>query len=321
MKDLRIQEPTHFLPPNQMLPWSQEGPGTPGMERAREGSGSRRQEAAEACASDGRARWELASSLLGLLQDAAQAPQPGLVPAPLLGAGPPEAPALTGPGAGVRGSLEAVGAALVLPQDPFDVPHELPQLGLQLGSVPLVVEATVSPRADRVQLSQRPVVGLPQECPQQTAVQVFAPREHQDGAGQDARPEHLLEAPGHLLVLFGEPAELCHQEHRVRLWRGAGAGLANALSGPPRRRPAGQDVGGVDDLQLPPLPRTAPLLEGLGHRASAEPGLEHSPPEDAVSRGAFPAPGFSHQDEPQHLRGPFIPARPWKHQEKVGGRG
>ena len=128
--------------------------------------------------------------------------------------------------------------------------------------------------------------------------------------GQDVLPEHLLEAPSHPLVLFSEAAKLSHQEHRVRPWPGTGASLANALSSPPRRLPAGQDVGGVDDLQLPPRPRAAPLLEGLGHRASAELGLEHSPPEDAVSRGAFPTPGFSHQDEPQRLRGPFIPPQP-----------
>ena len=173
-----------------------------------------------------------------------------------------------------------------------------------------------------MQLGQRPVVGLLQVRLQRAAVQVFFPREHQDGAGQDALPEHLLEAPGHLLVLLGEAAELCHQEHRVRLRRGAGASLeADALSGPRPHSPGGQDVGGVDDLQLPPLPRAAPLLEGLGHRASAELGLEHSPPEDAVSSGAFPAPGFSHQDEPQRLRGPFITPQPWKHREKVGDRG
>ena len=98
-----------------------------------------RQEATEACASDECAERELASSLLGVLQDAVQAPQPGLVPAPLLGAQPPEAPALTGCGAGLRGGRGAEGG------DPFDVPHELPQLGLLLGSVPLVVEAAVSP--------------------------------------------------------------------------------------------------------------------------------------------------------------------------------
>ena len=103
-----------------------------------------RQEAMEACASDGCAERELASSLLGLLQDAVQAPQPGLVPVPLLGAQPPEAPALTGRGVGLRSGQGAVGTALVLPQDPFDLPHELPQLGLLLGSVPLVVEAAVS---------------------------------------------------------------------------------------------------------------------------------------------------------------------------------
>ena len=168
---------------------------------------------------------------------------------------------------------------------------------------------------------QRLVVGLLQVRLQRAAVQVFFPREHQDGAGQDALPEHLLEAPGHLLVLLGEAAELCHQEHRVRLRRRAGACLADALSGRPPRSPGGQDVGGVDDLQLPSLPRAAPLLEGLGHRASAELGLEHSPPEDAVSRGAFPAPGFSHQDEPQRLWGPFITPPPWKHREKVGDHG
>ena len=121
------------------------------MEWASEESGSQtlaqggRQEATEACASDGRTGRELASSLLGLLQDVAQAPQPGLVPMPLLGARQPEAPALTGRIAGLGGGRGAVGVALVLPQDPFDVPHELPQLGLLLGSVPLVVEAAVSP--------------------------------------------------------------------------------------------------------------------------------------------------------------------------------
>ena len=151
MKDLRTQEPTHLLSPDQRLPWRQEGPGTPGMEQASEEPGSQtlakggRQETTEACASDGRTGWELASSLLGLLQDAAQAPQPGLVPVPLVGAQPPEAPALTRCGAGLGGSRRAVGAALVLPQNPFDVPHELPQLGLLLGSIPLVVEAAVSP--------------------------------------------------------------------------------------------------------------------------------------------------------------------------------
>ena len=41
MKDLRTQEPTHLLSPDQRLPWRQEGPGTPGMERASEGPGSR----------------------------------------------------------------------------------------------------------------------------------------------------------------------------------------------------------------------------------------------------------------------------------------
>ena len=97
-----------------------------------------RQEAMEACASDGCAERELASSLLGLLQDAVQAPQPGLVPVPLLGAQPPEALALTGRSAGLRGGRGAEGG------DPFEVLHELPQLGLLLGSVPLVVEAAVS---------------------------------------------------------------------------------------------------------------------------------------------------------------------------------
>lgn len=54
MKDLRTQEPTHLLSPDQRLPWRQEGPGTPGMERASEGPGSQtlakggRQEATEA---------------------------------------------------------------------------------------------------------------------------------------------------------------------------------------------------------------------------------------------------------------------------------
>ena len=65
-------------------------------------------------------------------------------------------------------------------------------------------------------------------------------------------PTHLLEAPGHQLVLLGEAAELCHQEHRVWPRWGVGAGLAADPSGPLGRRPAGQDVGGVDDLQLPP---------------------------------------------------------------------
>ena len=148
MKDLRTQQPTHLLSPDQRLPWRQEGTGTPGMEWPSEESGSQtlaqggRQEATEACASDGRTGRELASSLLGLLQDAAQAPQPGLVPVPLVDTQPPEAPALTGRGAGLGGSRRAVGAALMLPQDPFDVPHELPQLSLLLGSVPLV-EASV----------------------------------------------------------------------------------------------------------------------------------------------------------------------------------
>ena len=91
---------------------------------------------------------------------------------------------------------------------------------------------------------------------------------------------------------------------------GVGAGLAADPSGPLGRRPGGQDVGGVDDLQLPPLLRAALLLEGLGHRASAELALERSPPEDAVSCGAFPTPGFSHQDEPQRLWGPFMPRSP-----------
>ena len=151
MKDLRTQEPTHLLSPDQRLPWRQEGPGTPGMEWASEKPGSQtlakggRQEARKACASHGCAGRELASSLLGLLQDVAQAPQPGLVPTPLLGARQPEAPALTGRSAGLGGGRGAVGAAVVLPQDQFDVPHELPQLGLLLGSVPLVVEAAVSP--------------------------------------------------------------------------------------------------------------------------------------------------------------------------------
>ena len=85
---------------------------------------------------------------------------------------------------------------------------------------------------------------------------------------------------------------------------------ACAQSGPPRHCPAGQDVWGVDDLQLPPLPNTAPLLEGLGLQDIPELGLEHSPPEDAVPCGAFSAPRFSHQDEPQHLQGPFIPGHP-----------
>ena len=93
---------------------------------------------------------------------------------------------------------------------------------------------------------------------------------------------------------------------------------ACAQSYPPQRCPAGQDVWGVDDLQPPPLPRMAPLLEGLGLQVIPELGLEHSPPEDAVPCGAFSAPGFSHQDEPQRLQGPFIPLQPWKHQEKVG---
>ena len=79
MKDLRTQEPTHLLSPDQRLPWRQEGPGTPGMEQASEEPGSQtlakggRQETTEACASDGRTGRELASSLLGLLQDAAKA--------------------------------------------------------------------------------------------------------------------------------------------------------------------------------------------------------------------------------------------------------
>ena len=121
------------------------------MERATEVPGSwtraqgGRQEAAEACASDECALRELASSLLGLLQDAVQAPQPGLVPARLLRAWLPEAPALTGHGEGVRDCWGAVGVALRLLQDPFNMPHELPQLGLLLGSIPLVVEAAVSP--------------------------------------------------------------------------------------------------------------------------------------------------------------------------------
>ena len=68
-----------------------------------------RQEPAEACASDGHALRELASSLFGLLQYAVQAPQPGLVPVPLLGAQPPEAPALTGRSAGLRGGRGAEG--------------------------------------------------------------------------------------------------------------------------------------------------------------------------------------------------------------------
>ena len=121
------------------------------MERASEEPGSQtlakggRQEATEACASDGRTGRELVSSLLGLLQDAAQAPQPGLASVPLVGTQPSEAPALTGRSAGLGGSRRAVGATLVLPQNPFNVPHELPQLGLLLGSIPLVVEAAVSP--------------------------------------------------------------------------------------------------------------------------------------------------------------------------------
>ena len=111
MKDLRTQEPTHLLSPDQRLPWRQEGPGTPGMEPS-EGPGSRtpqggRQEAAEDCTSDGHALREVASSLLGLLQYAVQAPQPGLVPVPLLGAQPPEAPVLMGRGAGLRGGPRA----------------------------------------------------------------------------------------------------------------------------------------------------------------------------------------------------------------------
>ena len=120
------------------------------MERPSEESGSQtlaqggRQEATEACASDGRTGRELASSLLGLLQDVAQAPQawslhPSLAPSHWR-------PQLSwGAGTEVRGGWGAVGAAVVLPQDQFDVPHELPQLGLLLGSVPLVVEAAVSP--------------------------------------------------------------------------------------------------------------------------------------------------------------------------------
>ena len=77
MKDLRTQEPTHLLSPDQRLPWRQKGPGTPGME-PREGAGSQtpqggRQEAAEDCTSDGHALRELASSLLGLLQYVVQA--------------------------------------------------------------------------------------------------------------------------------------------------------------------------------------------------------------------------------------------------------
>ena len=79
---------------------------------------------------------------------------------PFLDARPPEAPALMGRSAGVRDSWGAVGAALVLPQDAFNVPHELSQPGLLLGSIPLVVEATVSPSADHIQLGQRPVVSL-----------------------------------------------------------------------------------------------------------------------------------------------------------------
>ena len=151
MKDLRTQQPTHLLSPDQRLPWRQEGTGTPGMERPSEEPGSQtlaqggRQEATEACASDGCTGRELVSSLLGLLQDVAKAPQPGLVPVPLLGARLPEAPALMGRSSGLAGGQGAVGPALVLPQDPFNVLHELPQLGLLLGSIPLVVEAAVSP--------------------------------------------------------------------------------------------------------------------------------------------------------------------------------
>ena len=92
MKDLRTQEPSHLLSPDQTLPWRQEGPGTPGMEWTSEVAGSwtrsqgDRQEAMEACTSDGCTLQEVASSLIGLLQDAAQAPQPGLVPTSLLSA-------------------------------------------------------------------------------------------------------------------------------------------------------------------------------------------------------------------------------------------
>ena len=199
--------------------------------------------------------------------------------------------------------------------------HELLQLRLLLRPLRLVVEAAVSPLAEDVQLGELPVVGVSQVLLQRAAVQLLLAREHQDGAGQDGGPEELLEAPDRLPILLGEAAQRRHQEHRVRPRRQEGDGFAGAPSAPWRRRPRGQEAGGVDDLELLPRPRSAPPLEGLGHGPSADLGLEHSPAEDAVSCCAFPASGFSHQDEPQPLRGPFILPQPWKHPEKVGGRG
>lgn len=54
----------------------------------------------------------------------------------------------------------------------------------------------------------------------------------------------------------------------------------------------------------------APLLERPGSPGGAEAGLEHSPPEDAVSCGAFPAPRFSRQDQASASAGPFVPPQP-----------
>ena len=142
MTDLRTQEPSHLLSPDQRLLWTQRGPGTSGMERASEGPGSRTPGLGRQAGSHGglHLRW---AHLLGLLQDVAQAPQawslhPSLAPSHWR-------PQLSwGAGTEVRGGWGAVGAAVVLPQDQFNVPHELPQLGLLLGSVPLVVKAAVS---------------------------------------------------------------------------------------------------------------------------------------------------------------------------------
>lgn len=104
----------------------------------------------------------------GLLQDAAQALQPGLVPHPSSEPGRrgPQLSRAQREGWGRPGDCRRGPRS---PTGPLDVPHELPQLGLLLGSVPLVVEAAVSPWADHVQLGQRPVVVTLQVRPQRAA--------------------------------------------------------------------------------------------------------------------------------------------------------
>lgn len=137
-----------------------------------------------------------------------------------------------------------------------------------------------------------------------------------------AGPEHLLEAPGHPLVLLGEAAEL--------VTRSTACGPARNRRQPrlrpersPGRRPARDRMSGSSMTCSSLRPRAAPLLEGLGHRAGAELGLEPLLPRmlfpwrsrspDFPARMSLSVCGVPHPRSPESIkrrRGPLLEPLP-----------